>query len=130
MINNKVLAQSITEKIDFEPMDDRLLVKPMKPAMVNKLVPTAPRQDFGSVDEAEKSEPTEPQKQRVLANIQKGIVIKVGPDYTDEDVPEKLRNIAVGDIVYYPLYAGISFELLKDAKLFRRYEIIGKAKAA
>lgn len=129
MSDNKTLAQSIAAKIDFEPSDDRILVKPMKPVMITKLLPTPPTQPARNIEEAEQQEPTEPTKQRVEANIQKGVVIKLGPDYSNPEVPERLKGLALGDIVYYPRGAGINFELLKDSRMLRRYEVLAIQKA-
>jgi co-chaperonin GroES (HSP10) len=125
MADNKVLAESIAAKIDFQPSDDRILVKPLKPVMITKLLPTPPKVEPKSVEEAENAEPTEPTKQKVEANVAKGIVLVLGSAYTDNN-PE---GIAVGDVVYFHRMSGMPFELLKDSRLLRRYEVLGKAKS-
>lgn len=124
MVDNKKLALDIASKIDFQPTDDRILVKPMKPVMITKLLPTAPKVEPKSIDEAEQAEPTEPSKQRVEANIQRGVVIKLGTEYLKNN-PEGLD---VGDVVYFHRMAGMPFELLKDSKLLRRYELLAVSK--
>lgn len=124
MVDNKILAESIAAKLEFTPTDDRLLVKPMKPVMITKLLPTAPKVEPKSIDEAEQAEPTEPTKQRVEANIQRGIVIKLGTEYIKNN-PE---GLAIGDVVYYHRMAGMPFELLKDSKMLRRYELLAVSK--
>ena len=132
MTDQKQLAMDLSAKITYEPMDDRILVKPMKPVMITKLVPTPPKDgtiEATTLDEVEKQEPTDPTKMRVEANIQRGVVIKLGPDYTDPETPARLRNLEIGDIVIYPRNAGVQFELLKDSRLLRRYELIGKVRA-
>jgi co-chaperonin GroES (HSP10) len=120
MVDNKTLALELSAKILFQPTDDKLLVKPLKPTMITKLVPVAPNQTFNGVDEAEASEPTAPSKQKVEANIAKGIILKLGTDIIKNN-PE---GYEVGDVVYYPKMAGMNFELLKDSRLLRRYEIV------
>jgi len=125
MQDNKQLAKDLSIKIEYTPMDDRILVKPMKPVMVTKEFPVLDKEP-SNLDEAEQTEPKF-EKRKVEANIQKGIVIKLGTEYADEDVPKRLRNLEVGDTVFYPRTAGMPFELLKDAKLLRRYELVGKA---
>ena len=123
MIDNKKLALSLANKIDFVPTDDRILVKPLKPTMITKLLPTPPKELPRSVEEAENIEPTEPSKQRVEANIMKGIILNLGMAY-EESNPEGYQ---VGDVIYYHKMSGMPFDLLKDSRLLKRYEIIGKA---
>jgi co-chaperonin GroES (HSP10) len=124
MIDNKKLAADLSARITYQPTYDWLLVKPLKPVMISKLVPTPPSQAASNLDDVEKQEPTEPTKQKVEANVRKGIVIKLGTEYSKVN-PE---GIEVGDIVLYPSYAGVPFELLKDSRMLRRYEIIGTEK--
>jgi co-chaperonin GroES (HSP10) len=127
MVNNKELAQSISEKITYVPTDDRILVKPLKPVMVSKMLPVAPVKAEG-IEEAEKNE-VKLEKRKVEANLRRGIVIKLGTDYSDLTIPERLRNIEVGDVVIYPWSAGQSFELFKDSRVLRRYEVVAIEKA-
>jgi hypothetical protein len=121
MVDNKVLALDIASKVEFTPMDDRILVKPMKPTMITKLLPTAPKDLPKSADEAEGMEPTEPTKQKVEANIYKGIVLKLGTEYAINNP----QGIEAGDIVFFHRQSGMPFELLKDSRLLRRYEVLG-----
>lgn len=122
--SQRELAMDISNKIEFIPTDDRILVKPLKPVMITKLLPTAPAQQPKSIEEAENSEPTEPTKQKVEANIMKGIIIKLGTEYQKVNTD----NYEVGDVVFFHRMAGIPFELLKDARMLRRYELLGLQK--
>ena len=128
MANNKELAESIALKIPYQPMDDRILVKPLKTIMVTKELPVETGEQIANVEEAEKTE-RKLEKRKVPSNIQKGIIIKLGREYTEVDEngeykknPEKLE---IGDVVLFPHYAGQPFELFKDSKIFRRYELVG-----
>jgi co-chaperonin GroES (HSP10) len=125
MIDNKKLAVDLSNKINYQPTYDWLLVKPLKPVMITKLLPVPPAKLPESVEEAETTEPTTPQKQRVEANVNKGIIIKLGTEYQKTN-PE---NLEVGDVVLYPRNAGVSFELIKDSRMLRRYEVIGVERA-
>jgi len=124
MVDNKKLALDISAKINYQPTYDWLLVKPLKPVMITKLLPVPPAKLPESVEEAETTEPTTPQKQRVEANVNKGIIIKLGTEYQKTN-PEGLE---IGDVVLYPRNAGVSFELIKDSRMLRRYEVIGVEK--
>jgi hypothetical protein len=126
MVDQHKLAEDIAKRLDFIPADDRLLVKPLKPTIISIMVPVPPKQDSKSIDEAEQSEPTTPQKQRVEANIRKGVVIVLGTDYAKNN-PE---GIVPGDIVFYHRQSGVAYDLLKDSRLLRRYEVLGRGKAA
>lgn len=120
MADNKKLAQDIASKVTFEPMDDRILVKPLKPVMLTKLLPTPPKVQSQSLDEVENSEPTEPTKQKIEANIQKGIILKLGTEYKTVNT----QGFEVGDTIYFWKSSGIPFDLLKDSRLLKRYEVL------
>jgi hypothetical protein len=119
---NKQLAIDISNKLEYQPMDDRILVKPLKPVMITKLLPTAPAVTAKSLDDVDKQEPTEPTKQKVEAIMRKGIILKLGKAYETIN-PDDLQ---VGDIVVYPVNSGIPFDLFKDSRLLRRYEVLSK----
>ena len=123
-MDNKKLAESISLKIPYQPMDDRILVKPLKTIMVTKELPVETGEQIASVEDAEKTE-RKLEKRKVPSNIQKGIIIKLGREYDDKN-PEGLE---LGDVVLFPHYAGQPFELFKDSKIFRRYELVGYEKA-
>ena len=123
-MNTKEMALDISKKIPYEPADDRILVKPLKPVMITKEFPVQPNEevkDLENLPEVKKFE-----KRKVLANVQKGVIIKLGTDYTKEYREIDNSIYEIGDIVMFPSYAGIKFELFKDAIMFRRYELLGK----
>lgn len=121
---NKLLALDISKKIPYELADDRVLVKPLKPVMIMKEFPVN-IPEAKDMNEAEAMEVKKFEKKKVPANVQKGIIIKVGSDYTKEGNPS-YKLYEVGDVIMYPAYAGIKFELFKDSLTFRRYELLGK----
>ena len=123
MVDNKKIALDLASKISFVPTDDRILVKPLKPVMVTKLVPVPPKEQPKTLEEAEQQEPTQPEKRKVEANMQRGVIIKLGDDYQAESDIRHL-GLEVGDVVIYPRMAGVAFELLKDSRLLRRYEVV------
>lgn len=121
MVDNKRLAEDLAAKIKYQPTDDKILVKPLKPVMVTKLVPVAPKNEGKTVEEIEQSKPIEPERRKVEANVRRGIIIKLGTEYQQGKNPE---GYEVGDVVIYPTYGGTAFELLKDSRLLRRYEVM------
>lgn len=128
MTNNKQIAEDIASKLAFVPADDRILVKPLKPIMITKELPVVNKEPK-SLDEAEQTEPKF-EKRKVEANVRKGIVISLGREYTDADVHERMKCIAVGDTIYYGVGAGQSFEAVKDSRMLRRYDILAIEKAS
>lgn len=123
MKDNKALAQGIADKLAYVPSDDRILIKPLKQIMVTKELPVEPNQLPKSVEEAEKEE-VKFEKRQVPANMQKGVVIKMGPEYDKTPAP-----YGVGDVVVYPKGGGQAFELFKDSRMLRRYEVVAYEKA-
>jgi hypothetical protein len=119
-MNTKEMAQDLSKKVPYEPADDRILVKPLKPVMLTKEFPIQPKEepkDLEGIPEA-----TQYEKRKVEANTSKGVIIKLGVDYVNMlNCPYE-----VGDIVCYPRNAGIPFELFKDSRMLRKYEILGK----
>ena len=120
-MTNKEMAQDLSKKVPYEPADDRLLVKPLKPVMITKEFPVKPKEEPKDLQDI--PEATEWEKRKVEANTAKGVIIKLGADYVNMlNCPYE-----VGDIVCYPRNAGIPFELFKDSRMLRKYEILGKA---
>lgn len=133
MIETKKLAAELSAKITYTPADDRLLVKPMKPVMITKELP-APKNNSlpTNTDELEAVEKEEVKlvKTKVPANMTKGIVLKLGAEYAKAEAWAKAEgkpytpDYEVGDIVIFPTFAGVNFELMKDTKMLRKYEIV------
>lgn len=121
MIDTKKILDSIKGKIPFEPIDDRVLIKPLKYKTVNKIV-RVPEKVVTTVDGAEHEE-TEmiEQVNSVPTNCQLGVILKLG----NTGVLSAILPFVEGDIIVYPINAGMPFELFKDSRLLKRYEILG-----
>jgi hypothetical protein len=119
-VNTKKILASIAGKILFEPIDDRVLIKPLKQRTVKKIV-TVPVNKPADLQSAEDTvQETKQETVDVPASCQLGVVLKVGFPGGVGSVP-----FAEGDIIVYPTNAGVPFELFKDSKLLKRYEILG-----
>jgi len=132
MIETKKIAAELSARITYTPADDRMLVKPLKPIMITKSLPVdANRPLPTNEEEMEATEKTEVkfEKKKVPANMLKGVVIKLGTEYAkirrqaEIEGNTDFSDYEVGDVVIFPAYAGISFELFKDTILLRKYEI-------
>lgn len=124
MDDTKKVLDSIKDKIPFTPIDDRILVKPLKPVKV-KRSESVPVDDegkvipFNEIDHS-KNYKTKRVSRTVDSNMTKGVVLKIGK--TGQPIPTPFNE---GDVVVFPSGAGMPFELFKDSKLLKRYEIMG-----
>lgn len=123
------LAQSVSDQIKYVFMD-YFLVKPLDPIKVKKefskpISTGTPVEDANGV-EAQDFDSVETEVKEVNSDYRKGVVIK-RPTYYDipSDDDSTLRDIKVGDIVIFRDAAGLRFDLVKDSRLLRLYDILG-----
>lgn len=121
MIDQTVLAEDVSNKIKYEFIDF-FLVKPLDPIKVKKEIST-PVTDGKVVEDkngikAEDFDGVKTEIKEVDSDYRKGVVIKLPIYYKEE-------TIKIGDIVLFRDRAGINFDLLKDSKLLRQYDILG-----
>ena len=127
-IDQSVLAEDVSENIKYSFMD-HFLVKPLDPIKVKKEVTkpvaeSAPKKDENGV-EAQDFDKVETEVQEVNSDYRKGVVIKC-PTYYDE--PGAKMHANVGDVVIFRDAAGLRFDLVKDSRLLRLYDILGVEK--
>lgn len=130
-IDQSELAESVANGIKFQFLDF-FLVKPLDPIKVQKefskpVSEGKPKKDKNGV-EAQDFDKVETEVKEVDSDYRKGVVIKV-PMYYDqqEDSAEHptYKPIKVGDVVIFRETAGLRFDLLKDSRLLRQYDILG-----
>ena len=112
------ILKTVQDGIKFQPIDDRILVKPLKPIKVKKKVPVPVNPD--AEVEPGKSPEMKIVTKSVDSNMSRGIVLKVGRTGSVTNIP-----FNEGDTVVFPSNAGTAFELFKDTILLKRYEILG-----
>ena len=128
MIDQTPVAQSISEKIKYS-FFDYFLVKPLEPIKVKKefskpVSTGTPVEDANGV-KAQNFDNVEREVKEVDSDYRKGVVIKC-PTYYDE--PGAKMHVKIGDIVIFRDAAGLRFDLIKDSRLLRLYEILGVEK--
>lgn len=131
LIDQAPLAEDVAEKIKYT-FFDFFLVKPLDPIKVkkefSKPVPTGtPVEDANGI-KAQDFDDVETEVKEVDSDFRRGIVLK-RPMYMDvrpEDQAPALVDIKIGDIVIFRDTAGMRFDLLKDSRLLRQYDILGK----
>ena len=128
MIDQTAVAQSVSDKIKYS-FFDYFLIKPLDPIKVKKefskpVSTGTPVEDANGV-KATDFDNVETEVKEVDSDYRKGIVIKC-PTYYDE--PGAKIQASVGDVVIFRDAAGLRFDLIKDSRLLRQYDILGVEK--
>ena len=129
-VDQSVLAEDVASKIKYD-FFDFFLVKPLDPIKVkkefSKPVPTGtPTKDENGI-EAQDFDDVETEVKEVDSDYRRGIVLKRPLYYNHEDtkIVGTPSEIKIGNIVIFRETAGLRFDLLKDSRLIRQYDIIG-----
>ena len=124
MIDQSALANSVAENIKFEFLD-YILVKPLDPIKVTKEftkpVGNKPATDENGV-EAVDFDKVETEVKEVDSDYRKGIVLKIPMNVhmpEGEEYPFK-----IGDVIVFKDMMSRTFDLLKDSRLVRYYDVI------
>lgn len=134
IVDQSLLAEDVSNMIEYE-FFDFFLVKPLDPVKVKKEF-SKPVVKGKSTDElgieAQDFEEVETEVKEVDSDYRKGIVIK-RPMFLDmmkeeEKKSNPFANIKLGDVVLYRNMAGLSFDLVKDSKLLKGFDIFGVVK--
>ena len=124
LIDQSQLAQDVAERIPYS-FFDFFLVKPLEPIKVkkefSKPVSNGTSKDENGI-EAEDFDNVETEVKEVDSDYRRGVVIKC-PTYYDE--PGAKMHANVGDVVIFRDTAGLRFDLVKDSRLLRLYDILG-----
>lgn len=129
IIDQQVLAEDVASKIKYEFLD-YFLVKPLEPVKVKKEFSKPVSNGEVTKDangiEAQDFDKVETEVKEVESDYRKGVVLK-RPTYYEkvDDDASQYREIKVGDVVIFRETAGLRFDLLKDSRLIRLYDIIG-----
>jgi co-chaperonin GroES (HSP10) len=129
IIDQSALAEDVSNNIKYEFMD-HFLVKPLDPIKVtkefSKPVPTGtPAKDENGI-EAQDFDSVETEVKEVDSDYRRGIVLKRPLYYENSKDDFGVAEIKIGDTVLFRETAGLRFDLLKDSRLIRSFDIIGK----
>ena len=128
IMDQSELAESVAKSIPYS-FFDFFLVKPLDPIKVTKefskpVSTGTPVKDANGV-EAQDFDSVETEVKEVNSDYRRGIVLKRPLYYEVEDSKNTFIPINIGDVVIFRDAAGLSFDLLKDSKLLRQYDILG-----
>lgn len=123
LMNQSQLAESVAEKIPYT-FHDCFLVKPLDKIMVKKEVTELPNnkpvKDKDGIEAVEGTPKTEVKE--VESDYQQGVVIKIPSTY--KEIDNKLMSVKIGDIILYKPTRTMPFDLLKDSRLIRYFDIV------
>lgn len=132
IIDQSAVAETVANKISYDFLDF-FLVKPLDAIKVKKefskpVTNNVPKKDENGI-EAQDFDKVETEVKEVDSDYRKAVVIKVPLSYQrqleDKDQRTYVSEIKAGDIVILKDTAGLRFDLLKDSRLVRYYDILG-----
>lgn len=128
MIDQSVLAEDVASKIPYS-FRDFFLVKPLDPVKVKKEFSTPVVKENAATSvkddiEAQDYDEVKTEVKEVDSDYRRGIVLKRPEYYATADDLGTEREIKVGDVVLFKDTAGSFFDLVKDSKLIRMYDIV------
>jgi len=127
-VDQSALAESVAKSIPYE-FFDYFLVKPLDPVKVKKEFSKPVSNGEATKDKngvkAQDFDEVETEVKEVDSDYRKGVVLKC-PTYYNE--PDAKMHAKVGDIVIFRDTAGLRFDLVKDSRLIRLYDILGLEK--
>ena len=126
MIDQSVLAEDVASKIPYD-FRDFFLVKPLDPVKVKKEFSTPvakgePKADENGI-EAQDFDEVKTEVKEVNSDYRRGIVLKQPVWYPTDEMKEN-EIIKTGNVVLFRDTAGAFFDLVKDSKLIRLYDIV------
>ena len=128
-IDQSVLAEDVASKIKYQFLD-YFLIKPLDPVKVKKefskpVATGTPVKDENGI-EAQDFDDVETEVKEVDSDYRRGIVLKCPLYYENsDDDAKKYQYIKIGDTIIFREAAGLRFDLLKDSRLLRQYDILG-----
>ena len=125
MIDQSALAEDVASKIKYE-FRDFFLIKPLDPVKVKKEFSTPVANGETKKDdglEVQDFDEVKTEVKEVDSDYRRGIVLKRPVWYPAEEMKAE-EIIKVGDVVLFRDTTGMFFDLVKDSKLIRLYDII------
>ena len=131
-IDQSVLAEDLSKNIKYSFLD-YFLVKPLDPIKVKKEFskPVATGKATKDADgiEAQDFDKVETEVKEVDSDYRRGIVLKRPLYYENSKDELGVSEIKIGDTVIFRETAGLRFDLLKDSRLLRSFDLLGKVDA-
>ena len=131
LIDQSPLAESVSENIKYNFLDF-FLIKPLDPVKVTKefskpVATGTPAKDANGI-EAQDFDSVETEVKEVDSDYRRGIILKRPLYYDNSDFIGTPGELKIGDVVLFRDPAGLRFDLLKDSRLLRLFDILGVEK--
>ena len=125
LIDQSPLAEDVAKNIKYDFLD-YFLVKPLDPVKIKKEFskPVSNGKATKGIEAVDFDE-VETEVKEVNSDYRRGVVLKRPLYYNGSDVIGTSSEIKVGDVVLFRDTAGLQFDLLKDSRLLRLYDIFG-----
>lgn len=128
LIDQSPLAEDVAKNIKYDFLD-YFLVKPLDPVKIKKEFSKPVSKGKATKDaegiEAVDFDEVETEVKEVNSDYRRGVVLKRPLYYNGSDFIGTSSEIKVGDVVLFRDTAGLQFDLLKDSRLLRLYDIFG-----
>lgn len=127
IIDQSVLAEDVASKIPYE-FRDFFLIKPLDPVKVKKEFSTPVAKENAATSnkddiDVQDYDEVKTEIKEVDSDYRRGIVLKSPVWYPTEEMKEN-EVINTGDVVLFKDTAGMFFDLVKDSKIIRLYDIV------
>ena len=127
LIDQSVLAEDVASKIPYS-FRDFFLVKPLDPVKVKKEFSTPVVKENAATSvkddiEAQDYDEVKTEVKEVDSDYRRAIVLKTPVWYPTEEMKES-EIINIGNVVLFKDTAGSFFDLVKDSKIIRLYDIV------
>jgi hypothetical protein len=127
LIDQSVLAEDVASKIPYS-FRDFFLVKPLDPVKVKKEFSTPVVKENAATSvkddiEAQDYDEVKTEVKEVDSDYRRAIVLKTPVWYPTEEMKES-EIINIGDVVLFKDTTGSFFDLVKDSKIIRLYDIV------
>lgn len=132
IIDQSAVAETVANKISYDFLD-YFLVKPLDAIKVKKefskpVTNGVPKKDENGI-EAQDFDKVETEVKEVDSDYRKAVVIKVPLSYQRQiEESSPVAEIKQGDVIIIKDTTGLRFDLLKDSRLVRYYDILGVEK--
>ena len=135
MVEQEYSDKDIIDNMDipFQPMDDRILIKPLEPVMITKEITEidyeatpAARKEADEKGEDIPEAVTKTETKEVESNLRIGVVLAMTEAKWTMKVNTAIPQYEVGVKVVYVHKLAMPFELFKDSVLLKKYDILGK----
>jgi co-chaperonin GroES (HSP10) len=123
-VTDKQLVEYLYADLEYEMMDMDLLVKPLEPVMVKKILTELDEKKNKNLKVGQLMHTKQITKE-VQASYRKGVILAMGPNVNNGGG----YNVSIGDTIVFPAaLENRLFDLYRDSIIISKYDIKAKVK--